>query len=58
LPSDFGRAYRLTKPDGEQYHVLLADDGRHSSECKGFLRWSHCKHVEGLAALRQAGFLM
>jgi hypothetical protein len=58
LSSDFGRAFRLTKPDGERYHVLLADDGRHSCECKGFLRWNHCKHVEGLAALVEPGRLM
>ena len=38
----------------EQYHVLLADDPKGTScECKGFLRWGHCKHTGGIQALRQ-----
>ena len=32
---------------GATYHVLVnPQDGRHSCECPGFLRWGHCKHVE------------
>jgi hypothetical protein len=60
LPSDFGEAYRLDKfpPQGaEVYHVLLSDEGTHSCECKGFLRWGRCKHADGLAALKRAGRL-
>jgi hypothetical protein len=55
--ADFGRAFRLVKEDGEAYHVNL--NGRQSScECKGFLRWHHCKHVEGLQALVSHGLLL
>jgi hypothetical protein len=60
IPADCGTAYKVVKfleLDEPSYHVLLADDGRHSCECKGFLRWNRCKHVSGLLALRQAGQL-
>jgi hypothetical protein len=34
------------------YHVLLSPtDGKHSCECKGWLRWQKCRHVAGLLAL-------
>jgi hypothetical protein len=63
IPADFGTAYLMEKrdhrPAGEdesRYHVNLSADG-HSCECKGFLRWNHCRHVESLAALRDAGKL-
>src|SRR5262245_58867645 len=62
LPADFGLAAALTKAEavrtdagleirpGQRYHVLVnSADGRHSCECKGFLRWGHCKHTEALA---------
>jgi hypothetical protein len=58
LPSDFGRAFRLTKQeeDGESYDVMLS--GEHSScECKGWLRWKRCKHRDSLQALRQRGLI-
>jgi hypothetical protein len=60
LASDYGTAFLLekfTSQGGEGYHVNLdRERGRHSCECKGFLRHGHCKHVEGLLALlaRQA----
>jgi hypothetical protein len=60
IPADFGTAYRVVKYlelDEPTYHVLLADDGKHSCDCKGFCRWGRCKHVSGLLALRQAGQL-
>src|SRR5262249_29706008 len=59
LASDFGSSFALEKfGAGERYHVLLdSAGGQHSCECKGFLRWGHCKHVEGLLALRKAGQL-
>ena len=60
VPSDFGRGFRLEKFEAagaETYHVHLATDGRHGCECKGFLRWGHCKHSDGLAALVKAGQL-
>jgi hypothetical protein len=58
LPADFGSAYEVRKIGlagfEPAYHVNL--NGPDSScECKGFLHHRHCKHVEGLAALRSAG---
>jgi hypothetical protein len=50
-------AYRLEKfavDGGGSYDVDLAAP---SCECKGFLRWGHCKHVESLTALRARGRL-
>ncbi len=63
IPSDFGRAFRLEKftthrrgDDDAEYHVCLEGNGG-TCECKGFLRWSHCRHVEALHALVNAGEL-
>jgi hypothetical protein len=59
LASDFGTAYRLDKigvEDGEPYHVCL-DGTNHTCDCKGHARHGHCKHADGLVALRQAGQL-
>ena len=59
IASEFGAAYRLEKfggYGGGAYDVNLDGEGG-SCECKGFLRWGHCKHVEGLRALRDAGKL-
>src|SRR3954447_1072190 len=48
-----GKGVELTKHDGTRYTVRL--DGKASTcECKGFCRWSHCKHVESLLALQVA----
>jgi hypothetical protein len=53
-------AYRLTKMDATRdgsdpsesvYHVNLSDDTC-GCDCKGFQRWSHCKHRDGLLALQ------
>jgi hypothetical protein len=64
LASEIGGAgYRLGKADNgdgsmEEYDVLLDHDhGFHTCECKGFLRHQHCKHVESLVALTNAGKL-
>lgn len=57
VPADCHYAgYELVKScTGEVYHVALDLTGdRHSCECLGFLKWNHCKHVEGLLALRHA----
>jgi hypothetical protein len=56
LATHFGVAFRLVQMIGEhlRYDVLL-DSRRSSCECKGFLHWGHCKHVEGLQALLDAG---
>ena len=64
FPSDFGNGaigFEVEKLDAdlatvESYHVHLADRPEACScECKGFLRWNHCKHLDGLKALNQAG---
>ena len=57
-----GRAFELTKlgpeADGEVYHVLLTGNARTDTcTCKGFCRWSKCKHRDSLAALVAAGRL-
>jgi hypothetical protein len=62
LASDFGTAYRLGKASAEgcteEYDVNLDfNHGFHTCECKGFIRWNHCKHVESLIALTNAGKL-
>jgi hypothetical protein len=56
LPSDFGRAFEMSKVGGDAYCVNL--DGQTSTcECRGFLRWGHCRHGEVLVALIAAGKL-
>jgi hypothetical protein len=60
LRADFGRGFELVKvgPDPALYHVLLdQEEGRHSCECQGFLRWSRCKHLASLLALAAQGRL-
>jgi hypothetical protein len=63
LPADYGVAFELTKlvpgqGAGTRYHVNLGGEGEPAScECKGFLKHGHCRHVEGLTALRLAGRL-
>jgi hypothetical protein len=60
IPSDFGRGFAVEKIDvvngNAVYHVNL-DGGRSTCECKGIVRWGHCRHVEALAALQTAGRL-
>ncbi len=59
IPSDWGTAFEVVKLGAEQeepYHVNLA--GADSTcDCKGHLRWGHCRHAEALAALKAAGRL-
>src|SRR5262249_6051215 len=66
VPSDFGEAFKLEKliptndgpaERGEVYHVLLENEFNHTCECLGFLRWGHCKHLDSIKALRDAGKL-
>jgi hypothetical protein len=65
-PSDFGEAFRLEKliptedgpaERGEVYHVCFEDQHNQACECKGYLRHGHCKHIDSLKALREAGKL-
>jgi hypothetical protein len=58
VSADFGTGYRLEKfESGEVYHVNLAAGDLHTCDCKGFLQWGHCKHIQALLALYQAGQL-
>jgi hypothetical protein len=63
IPSDFGLALEVTKlvpgkGADRRYAVNLGGEGEPAScECKGFLGHGHCRHVEGLTALRLAGRL-
>src|SRR6516225_4015227 len=59
VPSDFGRGFCLEKigdAENTAYHVNLSAE-RNTCECKGWCRWQHCKHADGLAALVAAGRL-
>jgi hypothetical protein len=60
LPADWGTAFKVEKIGLEcqegAYHVHLDGENR-TCTCKGFARWQHCKHSDGLAALVAAGKL-
>lgn len=65
FPHDLaGRAFRLVKctagtdPEAGCYDVLLGEGNQEDScECRGFLRWGHCKHVDSLRAVIAEGAL-
>jgi hypothetical protein len=60
IPADYGTAFSVEKMGAEQepYAVNLGDaENLPSCDCKGFLRFGHCRHVEGLTALTTAGRL-
>lgn len=57
-----GRAFRLHRVTVEKgadepsdYDVLLGGQGEAQCECKGFLRWDHCKHVDALRLVCERG---
>jgi len=59
VPADFGRGFLLEKVCFDApaaYHVNI-DADRRTCECLGYLKHSHCKHSDGLAALVAAGRL-
>ena len=61
-PTKEGRSFRLTKPGGETfYDVFLAEDYVFdvfdSCDCVGFSQHGHCKHLEALKALLEAGHM-
>src|SRR5437868_2184249 len=59
IASDWGTAFQVEKifdPEQKVYRVLL-DGIRSSCECLGFTHHGHCRHVESLTVLRQAGKL-
>lgn len=64
VPCEFGNGaigFEVEKLDAnfnpaETYHVLL--NGEESTcDCRGFERWSHCKHKDGLETLVKLGKL-
>jgi hypothetical protein len=57
VPAAFGHGFRVRKFGAPEsaYHVNLSDDGNHSCECKGWLRWGHCRHAEALLRLLAEG---
>lgn len=63
IPSDFGKGFTLEKmQEGnpltcEPAYSVNIDGEASTCECKGFLRWHHCRHVEALTALLEAGKL-
>jgi hypothetical protein len=65
LPAADGRGFEVEKidlqvalEDRTAYHVYLAANGQdRSCECRGFCRWGHCKHSDGLSALIANGKL-
>jgi hypothetical protein len=65
LQHDLGasvRCRRLTKfatqqKPGEPDHYDVVVGPTPSCECRGWLRWGHCKHLESLTALADAGRL-
>jgi hypothetical protein len=57
-PAFDGRAFRVEKFAGETYGVFLSQSGQDDlCECRGFARWSHCKHRDGLRCLLHRGKL-
>ena len=42
---------------GELYHVRIGTPVESGCECLGYLRHGHCKHIEGLKALKSKGLL-
>ncbi|AMV24637.1 hypothetical protein VT84_09590 [Gemmata sp. SH-PL17] len=65
FPADEGRGFQLVKSEhtagtdreAAEYAVFAGRDGRTRCECRGFLRWSHCKHQEAVAELLDKGQL-
>lgn len=48
-----------TDPESDSYTVFLADaQGFDSCDCRGQLRWGHCKHVDAVRAILANGWLI
>src|SRR5438128_1811907 len=53
-----GRGFAVHRlGQGTLYYVRVGKPEDRSCECLGFLRWGHCKHVDGLSALIRQGRL-
>jgi hypothetical protein len=59
IPCDIGgRGFAVHRLGlGDLYHVRIGEPDDCSSECLGYLRHGHCRHVLGLLALARAGKL-
>lgn len=59
FPADLsGRAFQCRKPSGETYEVLIGDAPQADvCDCRGFARYSRCKHVDCLRDLIAEGQL-
>lgn len=61
LATDYGFGVELEKFSCEKepgtYHVHLDAELGDSCDCKGFLRWGHCKHRDCVAELVRRGLL-
>jgi hypothetical protein len=54
IPADFGRGFLVEKVGidaTEGKYAVNIDGERKTCECKGYLKWGHCKHSAGVAAL-------
>jgi hypothetical protein len=54
-PTVAARAYRMIRRDQQGkaqavYDIRLSPEGHITCECRGFLRWGHCKHIKTLQA--------
>jgi hypothetical protein len=58
-----GRAFHLVKltpgtdREAESYDVFCGRGKNHRCECRGFLRHSHCKHIDAALAIWDNGWL-
>ena len=53
-----GRGFTVHRSGlGHLYHVRVGTPDECSCECLGFLRWTKCKHIEGLQALIAKGLI-
>jgi hypothetical protein len=64
MPSDFGRAFKLTKfaadegsDPAEREYAVNVDGPRAECGCKGHAYRGHCKHADALARLVAGGRL-
>lgn len=64
VPGWDGRAFTLEKIDGgtdaeqESYSLFCARNGQdRTCECKGFVRWGNCKHLDAVLACITNGWL-
>jgi hypothetical protein len=49
---DFGRGFEFAKFGGDEaHHVHVDEETGHTCDCKGFVRWAHCRHLSALLAL-------